>query len=158
MLPLEGKVNWSQVARESFKAEALRLREPDTCSPCSNADTQAVSSVDLTLLRNDVASILRLLTASSTTPAVSTSADIAQESVEIIGTLVAGTVHTDDVVFTLKNTKGDKFPTTGFSSFEGRLVKVTGILTSDNCIRVNHMQLHLKSDVDLSSIPPPPPF
>ncbi len=155
MLPLEGKANWSQIARDSFKAEALRLREPDNCSQPTQPDTLEVSLVEWTRLREDVNKILRILE-STNIPA--TPAPVLQESVEIIGTLVAGTVHTDAVVFTLKNTKGDKFPTTGFSSFEGRLVKVTGSLTSDNCIHVSHMQLHLKSDIDLSSIPPPPPF
>lgn len=162
MKPLEGKVNWSQIARDGFKREALRLLNTDNCYSEQCEDSKDTSKYDNASIHEKLDKLLQALASLQTTPttpeAPPTPSPIKQESLVVIGTLIQGSLITSNGNFKLNNSKGDKFPNAGLAPFERKQVKITGALTEDSCLRVQHIELQPAPSGGLSSIPPPPPF
>lgn len=161
MEPLEGKVNWSQIARTSFKQEALRLRGADVCLPAPVEDAHAASTPDACIHAKLDKLIQAVEALSAPAVAVAERPSAAnKESVDIIGKLVGDTITTKIGIFTLKNSKGAKFPAMLCAPFEGKKVKVSGTVAGDGSMHVQNIQLHVPPppNIDISKIPPPPPF
>ena len=121
MLPLEGKVNWSLVAREGFRQEALRLREAEDHSEPENTANVSVSGV----APNEATSC------TDTSPSVLTDYE---------GVVFNGFLRNPSYAYELGSSKGENaIPPLILAEFQGRYVIVRGVL-GPRFLQVHHIR------------------